>query len=397
MKLLYYRWNALTRTDIDTVLTKMGIDFDVISTENNYRDLINEQMHEDFRKAFEKCKYDAVFSINFYHNIAYVCHEYDIPYIAWSYDSPINIGAPEAFRYDTSHVFLFDREDVEELRDEYDKKEIYHLPLAVDTDRYDSILPTNAERRKFKAQVSFVGQLYSNNAEDAINCLPDYEKGYLNAIKDSQLQVYGTDVMAKTFYQDLLKAVSIPEFLDLFKKAVFKEFESVIETVPPMSLWSQMLRDVTHRERLLLLQLMGRHFDTAVYSDDKDHKLQGVRMMGPVNYWVECPKVFKCTDINLNISLRSIRTGIPQRCLDIMGCRSFLLCNYQAELAEWFENGKDCAIYSSIEEAVDLAQYYSTHEVDRKRIVNNGYQKVKNEFTYEKRLQTIFETLGMKL
>ena len=70
MKLLYYRWNALTRTDIDNVLTKMGIDFDVISTEICYRDLINEEFQEDFRKAFRKNSYDAVFSINFFHNIA---------------------------------------------------------------------------------------------------------------------------------------------------------------------------------------------------------------------------------------------------------------------------------------------------------------------------------------
>ena len=397
MKLLYYRWNALTRTDIDTVLTKMGIDFDVISTPNFYRDLVNEQLREDFRKAMKKTTYDAVFSINFFHNIAYVCHEFGIPYIVWSYDSPINIGVPEYFRFDTTKLFLFDREDVEELKIEYDKKEIYHLPLAVDTDRYDSFVPTNADRRKYKSQVSFVGQLYSNNAEEAINCLPDYEKGYLNAIKDSQLQVYGTDVLLKTFYQDLLKAVSIPEFLELFKKAIFKEYESVLETIPAMSLWTQMLRDVTHKERLLLLQLLANHFETTVYSDDPYKELGKVNLRGPVNYWAECPIVFKCTDINLNITLRSIRTGIPQRCLDIMGCHSFLLCNYQSELAEYFENHKDCAIYSSIEEAVELTDYYLSHEVERKRIIQNGYMKVKKEFTYEERMKSIFKTLNIKL
>lgn len=397
MKLLYYRWNALTRTDIDNVLKKLGIDFDVISTEHDYREIENEQFENDFRRALKRTGYDAVFSINFYHNIAKVCHEYDVPYIVWSYDSPINIGVPAYFAYETSHIFLFDRKEVEELKSTYKKKEIYHLPLAVDTDRYDTFIPTNKERREYKAQVGFVGQLYSNNAEDAINTLPDYEKGYLNAVKDSQFQVYGLDVMLKTFHQDLLKGISTPEFIDLIKKAVFKEYMEKLEVIPPMSLWTQMLRDVTHRERLLLLQLLAKHFDTTVYSDDPYTELGGVRLMGPVNYWADCPKVFKCTDINLNITLRSIQTGIPQRCLDIMGCHSFLLCNYQAELAEMFENHKDCAIYSSIEEAVDLVDYYLNHEVERKRIVQNGYMKVKKEFTYESRMRQIFETLGLKL
>jgi len=397
MKLLYYRWNALTRTDIDAVFARMKIDFDVLTLEHDYRQLINKELQDKIRKAFNRNKYDAVFSINFYHDIARICHEFGVPYIVWSYDSPINIGVPVHFQYETSKIFLFDRADVEELKKNYNKTEIFHLPLAVDTDRYDSLVPSAQERRKYKAQVGFVGQLYSNNAEDAIKTLPDYEKGYLNAVKDSQLNIYGEDVMIKTFYKDLLEGISTPDFLKLIKKAIFKEYEKELKVVPPLSLWTQMLRDVTHRERLLLLQLMGMHFDTTVYSDDHINQLQGVRMMGSVNYWVDCPKVFKCTDINLNITLRSIRTGIPQRCLDIMGCKSFLLCNYQEELAEWFENGKDCAIYTSMEEAVDLVQYYLTHDVDRKRIALNGYQKVKNEFTYEKRLRQIFETLGLKL
>lgn len=397
MKLLYYRWNALTRTDIDTVLTKMGVDFDVISPDNNYRELVNEQLQEEFRKALKKCKYDAVFSINFFHNIAYVCHELGVPYIAWSYDSPINIGIPEYFKYDTSHIFLFDKGDVEELKAEYDKKEIYHLPLAVDTDRYDSIIPSNLDRKKFKSQVAFVGQLYSNNAEEAINTLPDYEKGYLNALKDSQLQVYGLDVLMKAFNRNLLEGISTPDFLNLIKKAIFKEYESQLTVVPALSLWTQMLRDVTHRERLLLLQLLANHFETTAYSNDPYTNLGNVRLMGAVNYWVECPKVFKCTDINLNITLRSIRTGIPQRCLDVMGCRAFLLCNYQSELAEHFENHRDCAIYSSIEEAVELTDYYLSHEVERKRVIQNGYMKVKKEFTYEERMKSIFKTLNIKL
>lgn len=397
MKLLYYRWNALTRTDIDNVLIKMGIDFDVISTEICYRDLINEEFQEDFRKAFRKNKYDAVFSINFYHNIAYVCHEFDIPYIVWSYDSPINIGVPEYFQFENAHIFLFDRKECEELKKAYNKKEIYHLPLAVDTDRYDTFLPSNAQRRLWKAQVGFVGQLYSNNAEEAINTLPDYEKGYLNAVKDSQLQVYGTDVMLKTFNSDVLRAVSNPAFLNLISKAVYKEFEEKMDMVPAMSLWTQMMRDVTHRERLLVLQLLAKHFDTTVYSDDPYTELGGVRLMGPVNYWSDCPKVFKCTDINLNITLRSIQSGIPQRCLDIMGCHSFLLCNHQTELTEMFENNKDCAIYSSIGEALELTEYYLTHEVERKRVVQNGYMKVKKEFRYEDRMRTIFQTVGLKL
>ena len=44
------------------------------------------------------------------------------------------------------------------------------------------------------------------------------------------------------------------------------------------------------------------------------------------------PKIFKCSKINLNMTLRSIKSGIPQRAFDIMGCGGFLMSNYQPEL-----------------------------------------------------------------
>lgn len=53
--------------------------------------------------------------------------------------------------------------------------------------------------------------------------------------------------------------------------------------------------------------------------------------MGAVDYYEVMPHVFKQSKINLNITLRSIQSGMPLRAWDIMGAGGFLLSNYQAD------------------------------------------------------------------
>ena len=48
------------------------------------------------------------------------------------------------------------------------------------------------------------------------------------------------------------------------------------------------------------------------------------------------------------MTIRNIRTGIPLRVWDILGAGGFLLTNFQVELPDYFENGKDIVYYEDI-------------------------------------------------
>ena len=52
-------------------------------------------------------------------------------------------------------------------------------------------------------------------------------------------------------------------------------------------------------------------------------------------------------------------------------------------------------MYESIEDAIEKAIYYMNNEDIRKRIAQNGHEKVKEEFPYEKQLGLIFEKSGL--
>ena len=99
------------------------------------------------------------------------------------------------------------------------------------------------------------------------------------------------------------------------------------------------------------------------------------------------PLVFKRSKINLNITLRSIRSGIPLRVFDIMGAGGFLLSNYQADFQDLFVPDEDFVYYESKEDLLRKVGYYLNHEDERKAIARNGHEKIAAKHTYRHRVK----------
>ncbi len=116
-----------------------------------------------------------------------------------------------------------------------------------------------------------------------------------------------------------------------------------------------------------------------------------------MDYTSQMPKIFRDSKINLNMSLRSITSGIPLRALDVMGAGGFLLSNYQPELAECFEDGKELALYGSAQELIEKAAYYLAHEEERQEIAAAGFRKVQELFSYEVKVKQMLELAGCRL
>lgn len=106
------------------------------------------------------------------------------------------------------------------------------------------------------------------------------------------------------------------------------------------------------------------------------------------------PLVFNNSRINLNMTIRNIRTGIPLRVWDILGAGGFLLTNFQVELPDYFENGKDIVYYEDINDSCRKARYYLAHEDERRQIALNGYNIVKQNHSYTQRIATILDMVN---
>jgi spore maturation protein CgeB len=103
------------------------------------------------------------------------------------------------------------------------------------------------------------------------------------------------------------------------------------------------------------------------------------------------PIIFNQSKINLNLTAKSIRSGLSLRVFDVLGCEGFLITNYQEELPEHFNIGEDIEAYDSLDDLIGKCEYYLGHEKERREIAHNGFEKVKKYHTYDIRLTQMLE------
>ena len=77
----------------------------------------------------------------------------------------------------------------------------------------------------------------------------------------------------------------------------------------------------------------------------------------------------------MNISVKGIQTGIPQRAFDIMASGGFLLSNYQQELVEYFPP-EEIAVYESMEDAVEKCRFYLNNDDIREKMATSARERV---------------------
>jgi spore maturation protein CgeB len=150
-------------------------------------------------------------------------------------------------------------------------------------------------------------------------------------------------------------------------------------------------RKITGLERTeLLREISGRH-PVDLFTHDASFTMPNLKNHGPVDPYMGLPLVCKRSRINLNISLRSIKSGIPQRAFDIMGSGGFLLTNYQNDFLDYFVPDEDFVCYESKEDLLNKIDYYLTHEDERAAIAKNGHDKVAAAHTYRHRVSEMLD------
>lgn len=394
---LIFEWNSIGHKINVDALRNFGFECDSLRIPFTVGKW-NDQCLWYLQRYMKQYKYDFVFSLNYQGIVAEVCDYYQIPYIAWCYDSPTFTGAHRHLYYPTTHVFLFDSDDAEQYR-KAGVKQAYYLPLAVNIDFFTNELKNYNLDNSYKADISFVGSLYESKLPKAMQSLTDYQKGYLNALMDQQIDVYGHNFLSQVVTQEFAEWLSNPSFNQYINSEFNKdqEFEKVADTTPGAGAVQQLLnKQITNRERLLLLNLLAQYYQVNLYSYKENEALKGLNFCGTADYYTEMPHIFKNSKFNLNATLRSIQHGIPLRCLDIMACHGLLLTNYQKDFDDHFEDQKNLLFYTDAGEALEKVKFYMEHEDLRTKIAEAGYQTVKTYYDYPVKLRELFKMADLE-
>ena len=382
-KILLFEWNAFMQRDLEIELQRFQFDVDYLSYEFKDWDK-DEFFYERFIEKIKGKGYACVLSLNFFPVVADVCNELGINYISWVYDSPMHIRRTESLRYDTNHIFVFDRGQMEDLR----KKgfsQVYHMPLAVNAKRLEQENLSDSDGM-YTSEIGFVGKMYESDFEYLLGPLPEQYQEVLKKIVDIQRKTDDAFVIEELLSDELMTSLNKVYSAATGNKSYRVKKEEMLYALSTY---------VTRMDRIEILNSLSEKHQLRVYTYDNTDMLPYAEFGGPVKYYSQMPKVFANSKINLNIALKIIKTGIPLRVLDVLGAGGFLITSYKEELAELYEDGKEIVIYRSISELEEKVKYYLSHDDIRRQIAMKGHEKVKKEFNFYGQLNKIFQLSGV--
>lgn len=385
LRILIYKWKAYNYRDIKETFLAMGHEVDVIEQKLESYDR-DETFEHRLEQMLKNKRYDFVFTVNYFAVVSIVCEKCNVKYLSWSCDNPLISMYHRSVFYNCNYIFNFDKSNCLEFQG-MGVKHMYYLPLAVDTDRLDAIIDGADDLELYRNEVAFVGSLYERNSYDKIkNRLPEYLRGYFDAVMEAQLNISGANIVEPMLTTNILE--QLQEYFQLEKsEGSFSDLGLIFQT----TVLGFKIAEIERRRALIEL---SKHYRVNVYSNSDVSDLLRIQYCGSVDYWSEMPKVFRMSKINLNFTIPNIKSGIPLRIWDVLGCGGFLLTNYQAEIPYYFKEGEDLVCFDGLEDLCEKVGYYLEHEEERKRIAWNGYHKVREKHSYIERIHTILDTVA---
>ena len=381
MKIVFAEWGGFGSEDVKAAFVAEGHELIRFLFPAQYgRHNRDAETENRLSALFRQEVPDVMFSLNYFPVISRVCQQEKIRYISWTYDCPCFLLYSATIINSCNVAYVFDKQlyldfhcaGIETVR---------YLPLAADTERLDRITIKRSGEQSFQYDLSFLGSLYIEKYDYYSKIAPklsDYAKGYLDALMDAQMKIHG---------YDLVQGALSPVLDEMYKICPVDPEPDGVE--PREYFYEQYVvnRRITALERIDLLEACARYCPLDLFTHTKELSMPGITNHGSVDFYTGMPLVFKQSRINLNISLRGIKSGIPLRAYDIMGAGGFLLSNFQADFLDDFVPGEDFVYYESKEDLLQKVAYYLGHEEERKAIAKNGHDKVAAGHTYRHRVR----------
>lgn len=383
MKFLFVKTEA-SITDLAFALRRMGHEVR-ISDRQALQPLATE--HQPFCDEIERLllqnPVDYVITYLYIPQLSDVCNALHIPYISWNYDSPLVSLFHASIYNDCNRIFLFDQAQYDRLAG-LDVPHIYHLPLAADGARALELSLSAADRKKYTCDISFVGTLYEDNLYNRCRGM----------LPPEHLLPINQYLMRKLCHWEQPRSwVSLPDetvhqLTDVL--GYHSDVCDAFEFPAAMYLGNLMLsRKLAEMERITALNTLTEIAPVDLYTKSSSDQVSALRLHPPIDYATELGKVYQCSKINLNFTLPSIESGVPQRVFDVLAYGGFLMTNTQPELSSCFTSGEDLVVFHNLAELKELAAYYLAHEEERACIAACGKRTVLQNYTYEHLMERV--------
>lgn len=396
--ILVYCWGSASESMTIEAMKKAG--YQVLTCARKIKDYhADAEFAQQFMQQLHLSKANIVFSYDYFPLVSMICEMNGVPYASWVYDCPQYGLLSKTVTNSYNHIFCFDALYARRLQN-LGAQNVYHFPLATDTNMYESAKKNRAES-SYACDISFVGSLYNGDKNRLLHTkLSEYAEGYIEGLLRAQKEICGYNLVADALMEQIAKEVVEKCGIVLSDVYVWDTTRMAADAIN---------MKMTALDREEVLSVLAEYFETndmvseehpcmlALYTNSElPNKLIGKTRLickGTVDYLAEMPLVFHNSKINLNITSRTIESGVPQRVFDILACGGFCLTNYQPEIADLFEDGKELVMYTDTKDLLQKVEYYLNCEEERLQIAQAGQEKVRNCFSIEGRIAELINSI----
>lgn len=335
-----------------------------------------------------------VLSINLSPRLVEICEQLQLPYAAWTVDTPAFTLYQEKSRKPHVLNFIYDSNVVEKLS-RIGFGNVFYLPAATNTRRLGAPLEDGDEQR-YSCDVSFVGSTALNNEyrnlyagrleswleklleemmEEQVRCPEEF---ILPALINRYDQSLNLDITGQILQQTGVELTHL-DYLSDFERVVY-----------------HLAKEISGRYRRQVISRLGAKFGVDVYGDEGwkqvDPTGSQVRFRGQARHYLDLHRIYRLSRINLNFTRTYVGDkALPVRVFDVLGAGGFLVTNYKQDLDRLFVPGKDMVVFRDEQELFEVIGYYLQHEEERRTIIMSGLSRVRENHTFQHRAKEIWD------
>ncbi len=87
---------------------------------------------------------------------------------------------------------------------------------------------------------------------------------------------------------------------------------------------------------------------------------------------------------------------IKARPFELASCKTFVISGFADDLDKFYKEDEEMVFYRSTEDLIRKIKYFLPKKEEREKIAEAGYQRTLKDHTYQKRLEDIFNLIGLK-
>lgn len=335
-----------------------------------------------------------VVGINYTRGLAEACRDLGLRLLVWEIDPATDALSRCQPPAEHAHIFTYRRAQVPAFEAAGFPNTSY-LPLASNPARRFPADPEAGDASHYRAPIAFVGASMREQANlfgehlMAEYCLwrggsPMEARAECSRALDAMRNRHREDLTSSRVEALLIDA--LPKFVAAMRRKPNKP--------DPVVLASEI---VAADKRLSYVELLGP-LGIEVWGD-KDWQAAercGATYRGLAGHRFELGNIYSGATVNIDIGRLYQNDMVTMRVFDVMACGGFVLTERNDALLELFTEGVELDCYTSTDELLEKAKYYSSHPGEAAAIAARGYEAVLANHTISGRVATMLAALDSK-